>query len=271
MNHLSPRIFCALFAVVAALLTLPGCRSDIYYQDRAVERARSFLLENARELTPEQVAYVKFNEPVLLTGVIFGESGHMDGVPGNSLHQICVTWRIPGREKLYMVYGVSGGRMALWYPERLIRKNFVRESHPVFNAIEAARKYAVNNLYYALTPRELNSVRFIYPAIVQTDFPYVLDPEGTAPQEEIDKTAAALKAKTQYSMIWYFDHRPDAVVFCGGSAPDGSGWNVNFAGWIDAGEIAKHTIRVVMKPADLDTGIVPEPPAPPAEKDKEIK
>lgn len=51
----------------AARLTA-GCRSDAYYQDRAVQRARAYLLEHATELSAEQLYFVKFNRPVLLVG-----------------------------------------------------------------------------------------------------------------------------------------------------------------------------------------------------------
>ena len=42
--------------LAAALLGLTaGCRSDAYYQDRAVQRARAYLLEHATELSAEQL------------------------------------------------------------------------------------------------------------------------------------------------------------------------------------------------------------------------
>ena len=52
----------------AAVVLLCGCRSDRYYQACAADKAREYLLENAPELTPAQIAFVKYNDPILLTG-----------------------------------------------------------------------------------------------------------------------------------------------------------------------------------------------------------
>ena len=104
--------FLLCITAVCAML-LCGCRSDRTYQNRAAERARSFLLENAPELTPQQVSFVKYNDPFFMTG---------DGLSGKStgIMQICVAWNIPDADTLYMVFGVSRERMDDWYPNRII-------------------------------------------------------------------------------------------------------------------------------------------------------
>ena len=96
----------AVFLAVLSLLAA-GCRSDQYHQSRAADKARAYLLEHAAELTPEEVYYVKFHDPVLLTGPIVGTTGgnreeeHLN----SEQMQICVSWQIPGRDHVYMVYG----------------------------------------------------------------------------------------------------------------------------------------------------------------------
>ena len=77
--------------LAAALLGLTaGCRSDAYYQDRAVQRARAYLLEHATELSAEQLYFVKFNRPVLLVGpVLPGGSQPGEGSRGSNQTEGC--------------------------------------------------------------------------------------------------------------------------------------------------------------------------------------
>ena len=50
--------------MLAAAAILAGCRSDLYYQNRAVDRARNFLLEEkAGELSVDEMNFVRFNQP----------------------------------------------------------------------------------------------------------------------------------------------------------------------------------------------------------------
>ena len=54
----------ALLFLIAGSILLSGCRSDVYYQNRAVERARKFLLANA----PETVDGELIKVPQVLPG-----------------------------------------------------------------------------------------------------------------------------------------------------------------------------------------------------------
>ena len=82
-------------AFLAVLLA--GCRSDQYYQDIAVRRARAYLLEQSPELTADQIYFVKFNNPFFLTANVLGYGGMpLEGPMSSRQQQICVTWAIPG-------------------------------------------------------------------------------------------------------------------------------------------------------------------------------
>ena len=58
------------FVSAAAAVLLCGCRSDRYYQARAAERARAYLLENAPELDPQQCSFVRYNDNEFILVVV---------------------------------------------------------------------------------------------------------------------------------------------------------------------------------------------------------
>ena len=92
----------AVFALfLLAALGLSGCHSDHYYHNEAVDRARKFLLKNAPELNAEQINFVRFNAPVLLHNPVLGEFKPMYERLPMELHQVCITWIIPGKDELY--------------------------------------------------------------------------------------------------------------------------------------------------------------------------
>ena len=94
-------------------------------------------------------------------------SGNTGMATATSRSQICVTWMIPEKTDVYMVFGISTGRMWDWYPNRLIRKTFTPPDLSRIAAISAAREFVRNNLYYDLSARELNAVRFENPRILR--------------------------------------------------------------------------------------------------------
>lgn len=252
-----------LYAVVMTgilLLFVFGCRSDAYYQNRAVERARSYLLERSTELGPDQIAYIQFNDPVLLTAPVY-TAGRAAADSGSKLdtrlEQICIAWTVPGKQELYMVFGTSTGRMDFWTPNRVIKKAYISVSLPLQGATETARRYAVSNLLNVLDMAVMNLVRFTPPFVLQTDFPLVLDPTGTLSSEKIAANEAKLQTQTQYSLVWKSGVNAESVVFCGTSQPSLNGWELNFAGVLSDEEVAKHTIATVKTPAQFDTPIDP--------------
>jgi len=253
--------------VLAALLTA-GCQSDRYYQHRAVERAREFLLEEARgELNAKQSAIVRYNQPFFLSSDVVGVSTW--GKADTERRQICITWQLPDSDYLYMVFGVSTGRMDDWYPSRIIRKRFHNRKLAVDSAIDSARKYAVNNLQSQLSPAQLNLVRFQRPWLLKTTFPLSFNPYGSAPAEEIEAARKAAAALVQYSLVWKTDNNnADRIVFCGLSDANLKGWGINFAGLIPAAETDAATAAVVRTPGELE---IPLEPAKTADKKEEKK
>ena len=202
------------FAWLPALILLGavGCRSDAYYQEQAVESAREFIFKNARELTPEQYSVVKFDPPVILVGSVFSPAGRAGGkntVMGEEKRQICITWRIPGADCDYLVYGVSEPRMAFWKPLRLIRRRVAPAPPGPAAALAKARQYAVTALDGQLNFADLNKVRFSHPALVLTAFPLREMRDETGAAEEAapgngrknEKNAGARKASPRDGFI----------------------------------------------------------------------
>ena len=271
-KKISPVLLCAAF-VLAMLFC--GCRSDRFHQNRSADEAREFLLKNAPELTPAQVAYVKYNDPFLLTGE--GLAGKVTGI-----RQVCIAWDIPGTQKLYMVFGVARERMDNWYPNRLIRKNFVKPSADLNSAVQTCRTFAVTNFLETLSERDLNSIRFSDPDIVITDFVLrsedsINNPNDTSLnkfdaddlfENEIKKELADRKSAedtglpTQISLLWKISNHRYAV-FCGLAQNESlAGWKINFAGLksdIDTNTAIKKFLK---KPGSFNTPIpIPEKPA----------
>jgi len=245
-------------SVSGALLFLflaAGCRSDVYYQDRAVERAREYLQEHAKELTTEQLYFVKFNRPVLLTGSVL-PPGPEPGERLTDLQQICVTWRIPGRDLDYLVYGVSSGSMRNWYPNRLIRKRFEKFILPIQDAMKLARAYSQNYLYDTLSVAEFNRIRFGFPFVIETKFPLVADPSGALDAEQVRAVKERLSKLSQLSLAWPLDNPAEYVVFCGTGQGDLTGWTINFAGKMKKSELDAATVKVLKTPDNAQTPIV---------------
>ena len=253
-------IFLSALPVFALSVLLCGCRSGRYYQAQAAQSAREFLLANAPELTVEQVYFVKYNDPVLLVAPVLGAPGGGFKAEEESMtseqQQICVTWNIPGSRYLYMVFGVSDNRMFSWSPIRLIRKDFGQKPMPEDAAIAQGRDYAVNSLYYSLSPHDLNSIRFTFPTIIRTDFELNFDPDGKLSADEIRKAKAAAAKLVQYTLAWP-NEKGGSTVFCGVGRFDMLGWKINFAGFDGTDDLAKHTVSVVRTPDRSDDNIVP--------------
>ncbi len=248
--------------VLCAAFLFAGCQSDQYYQDRAVSKARKFLLENSPELTQQQIYHVTYNAPVLLTAPILKASdGSLMELSSNQ-QQICITWQIPGGEYLYMVFGTSTSRMLEWSPNRLIRKRFVNLGVPLDAAVGIARGYMTNYLYDDLSVAEYNMIRFTYPWVIETNFPLTANPEGKLSPEEAGQEMTKLTAQTQLSLVWKFPGgEGSCMVFCGTSAPDLSGWKINFAGRFPKTELDEVTRRILKTPDEANSPIVPALPA----------
>ena len=238
-----------LFLVLLALV-FTGCRSDIYYQNRAVEHAREYLLENCSELSDNDANFVRYNAPLLLHApVLHGSSSwSVQEKMRSELKQVCVAWMIPGKKDLYMVFGVSGARMDFWYPNRILIRSYDKYEPVMIGAIKIARIYVANNFFDDLDVVESNRVRFSFPYLLRTKFELNLDPAGIMSAEEYEEAEKGNSSRIQYSLVWKFGKRN--MVLAGLADHGFVNWDVSLAQIIDNNELEENTVAVVMTPAD---------------------
>ena len=239
----------AFFVLLLALIAA-GCRSELHYQHRAVERARKYLLENCRDLDSEDINFVRFNAPLLLHSPVLGsyEEESRKEKLASDLQQICVTWMIPGKKDLYMVFGVSSARMDGWEPNRIILRDYTRYQPVTASAVSNARTFAQNNFFDDLSVTEANNVRFSFPYLIRTKFDLNFNPDGKKSAVELEKALENAKGMIQYSLVWKLKGRN--LVFAGLAKKGFEKWDFSFAQIISDEELDAHTVKVVMTPAD---------------------
>ena len=112
----------------------------------------------------------------------------------------------------------------------------------------------------ALHPFPEHNVALVRDALADAGFDITL----LGPEAPKVGDAQRLKNKAQRSLVWYLDEKEeDAIVFCGFSAPDLTGWTINWAGRMKKEELKKHILKVIKTPADANTPIVIEPESKP--------
>ena len=248
----------------AAIVALSGCYSNLHYQEQAVESARKYIFENARELTPEQYAFVKMTPPVFFTGRILNRNGSSvaeGSVASGGRLQVCIAWRIPEQKKDYLVFGVTDAAMNNWSPARLIRRPIAALDSQAFAALAAARRYALTSLNEQMSAAELNRIRFSYPELIRSKFDLgtpVVPEKNPAPaaKEEEEKSPRPWKKyplptvsdeNVQLSLLWKLENDRYAV-FCGVGKTDMSDWQISMAGIFGEDEVKKARLEIIKTP-----------------------
>lgn len=238
-------MFALLLTVVCA-----GCHSDLYYQNRAVERARKYLLANCDDLSVDQMYFIRYNAPLLLHAPALGNIRRKIDREKleTGLNQVCVTWMIPGKNDLYMVFGVSGARMDDWYPNRLLIRDYSKKTPVLAEPVLAARKYAMNNFFQNMNNVDINTVRFSFPYLIRTKFDLNFDPHGSMSDGEVAELRKKSAGMVQYSLVWKISD--GNLVFSGLSEDGLKNWNIMLAEIISDAELKECTEKVVMTPAE---------------------
>ena len=209
-----------LLAVCAfpMLTLLTGCKSDGYYQARAVEEAREFLLKESPGIPLMEQEYIKFNRPFLM-------ASQLSGTYTTGVAQICVCWMTPGNPDLYMVYGTSGMRMVEWSPVRVIRKRFVTPQHNYLALAQKASDVLIQKQFGLLSAESVNHIRYSMPGLWKCKFPLDLNPASTYSESEL----AAAGKMPRYVLAWQVKEK-NGVFYSiyGGTAEDDTLKNFKF-------------------------------------------
>ena len=231
---------------MAALAVLTGCQAD--YTKNAVERARTYALNNLKGLTDNQRNFIRYTQPEIYENIIYPRyviplntgAGHIevDDVrrfpvsPQHDLMHSCVVWNPPDLGARVVVAGEGERSMMFWQPYRVIVKHYDPGDTGLKSATTTASTFVRNNMPY-LSTAELNRVRFDKPETVYTRLP--VDPEDPE-KEKLTSWEEYLNEKegkkpsnsadyTQLSLTWPADDPMQCIVVTGFSK---SG---TFAGW----------------------------------------
>ncbi len=253
------RIFPSIFAFFAAVAILTGCRTD--YTKSAVERARSYALNNLKGLTDNQRNFIRFTQPEIYENIVYpryvlpldaGGSAHIEiddvrrfpVAPEHDLMHSCVVWTPPDLGAKVVVAGEGERSMLFWEPYRVIVKRYDPGDVGLKGATAAAVAFVRNNMPY-LSTSELNRVRFDNPETVYTRLP--VDPDEsekgdlTSWEEYLNEKEGkkpASSSYTQLSLMWSADDPLQCIVVTGFSKSGTfSGWKLRTAELMDVAKL----------------------------------
>lgn len=227
------RLFLTTLASLSLIIVFAACSTTDYYRDRAVQRARVFLLQEDRTLNLEQREYVKFNKPVIMAVPIFTKLNSASSTSGTLSH-ICIAWVAPGRKDAHVVFGVSDNRLRDWTPNRVIIKRYNRPARIYRAAKSRAVSFGANNFLY-LSSRQINKIRFDVPETIVTNYKFsksTLKARGVSEKQ--------LKSLVQITFVWPSDSYEKRLFICGLGAKDLKGWRPIFGGETTANELRDH-------------------------------
>ena len=209
---------CLAAGALCLLGVLSGCKSAGYYQAKAVEEAREFILKEAPDIPLMDQEYIKFNRPFLM-------ASHLSGTYSTGVAQICVCWVTPDSPDVYMVFGTSGMRMADWSPVRVIRKRFSESQKDYIKVAKKASNKILQTQFGLLSVPSVNHVRFSMPGVWACNVPLDLNPG-----KEVDENAIEEAEKLpRYVLAWKIQEK-NGVFYCiyGGTAADDTLKNFKF-------------------------------------------
>lgn len=227
------RLFLTILTSLSLIIILSACSTTDYYKDRAVQRARKFLLEEDRTLNLAQREYVKFNKPIIMGAPIFRKLGTESATSGTLSH-VCIAWIVPGRKDAYVVFGASDNRLRDWTPNRVLIKRYDPPARKYHSAKHKAILYGVSNFLY-LSNKQLNRIRFEVPETIITD--YKLS-EANLKEKKI--SAKHLKSLVQITFVWPSNRSSHKLFVCGLGAKDMGGWKPIFGGETTVSRLRGH-------------------------------
>ena len=269
------RFFLLITAMTAMLAVLSGCRTD--YTKSAVERARTYALDNLKGLSDNQRNFIRYTQPEIYENIIYpryviplntgigsthveiDDVRHFPVAPEHDLMHSCVVWTPPDLGAKVVVVGEGERSMLFWDPYRVIVKRYDPGDVGLKAATAAASTFVRNNMLY-LSVSEQNRVRFDEPEAIYTRLS--VDPENTengelSSWEEYQREKEGGNAKslknTQLSLMWPADDPLQCIVVTGFSQTG------TFDGWklrtgelmdvtkLDAARLSREEIDAIEK------------------------
>lgn len=251
------RFLLSIFAIVAALVLLPGCRTD--YSKSAVERAREYALNNLKGLSDNQRNFIRYTQPVIYENIVYpryvipldrgakhveiDDVRHFPVAPEHDLMHSCVVWNPPDLGARVVVAGEGERSMMFWKPYRVLVKRYDPGDTGLKQATGAAVTFVRNNMQY-LSTAELNRVRFDNPETVYTKLP--VDPEDqddgdlSSWEEYLNEKEGRTGSSpyTQLSLMWPADDPLQCIVVTGFSKTGTfNGWKLRTAELMDVNKL----------------------------------
>ena len=277
------RFFLIAAALAASLVLLTGCRTD--YTKSAVERARSYALDNLKGLTDNQRNFIRYTQPEICENIIYPRyvipldagASHIEiddvrrfpVAPEHDLMHSCVVWSPPDLGAKVVVVGDGERSMLFWQPYRVIVKRYDPGDTSLKTATAAASTFVRNNMPY-LSTSELNRVRFDKPETVYTRLP--VDPEEESSQDILSAWEEYLNEKegrttqkknTQLSLVWPADDPLQFIVVTGfSSSGTFQGWKLRTAelmdvAKLDGARLTREEIDAIEKTVPANTLVYP--------------
>lgn len=249
------RILLIILAMTVAVTV--GCRTD--YTKSAVERARTYALNNLKGLSDNQRNFIRYTQPEIYENIIYpryvapldagashieiDDVRHFPVAPQHDLMHSCVVWSPPDLGAKVVVAGESERSMLFWEPYRVIVKRYDPGDTGLKSATANASTFVRNNMQY-LSTAELNRVRFDTPETVYTRLP--VDPEE--PEQDILSSWEEYQAEkegkkpsssyTQLSLMWPADDPLQCIVVTGFSKTGTfTGWKLRTAELMDVSKL----------------------------------
>ena len=213
--------FPAIILSVLAAMLFTSCGID--FQTKAVEKARSYALDNLRQLNETQRDFIRYTDPVIMDKVIYRIRG------SNDMMHTCMVWRVPGVDGAVVVAGHGERSLLEWDPDRIVIEDLLEPDKDLVEGTSRAVTFVMARMLH-LSDTERNHVRFSPPEVYATKFD--IEPEETKENEKaLTRWEAYLKAKeeknqpVQYSFVWHADNDANRIVVCGFSMKKGiAGW-----------------------------------------------
>ena len=221
-----------IFSAVSVFLA--GCEITNHAED-ALERARKFALEEARDLSEYQRNIIRYSLPVIQGQMIFKTEPikltEYEHIPRNEFHKpletkhldyvaSCFVWKIPDLGGEVVVYGTGDRNFRFWQPLKVMYRKLAEPDEDYIKAWKKAVSFTEDNMLY-ITDTERDRIRFSEARVWCTafDLKYLDEDKPIKPETTwtsyLLKKQGGKKEKYQVSLVWQADDPGKFIVFTG--------------------------------------------------------